>query len=89
VLQLGNSRFVCSYPNQNARSERAQQYGGDEREYGEHGQHIEPQSKVHGRSPVLLGCDESLTERARFLLMTNILHRRAEVPLNSTRLPTS
>jgi hypothetical protein len=44
--------FVCALLPE---SERAQQHGGDEREYGEHGQHIEPQSEVHGSSPVFLG----------------------------------
>jgi hypothetical protein len=41
-------------PNQNGRSERAQQHGADEREHGEHGQHVEPQGKVHVTLPVLL-----------------------------------
>jgi hypothetical protein len=36
-------------------SERAQQHGADEREHGEHGQHVEPQGKVHVTLPVLLG----------------------------------
>jgi hypothetical protein len=32
-------------------SERTQQYGANEREHGEHRQHIEPQGKVHVLSP--------------------------------------
>jgi hypothetical protein len=38
-------------------SERAQQYGADECKHCEYGQHIKPQGKVHGTSPVLGGCD--------------------------------
>lgn len=34
-------------------SERAQQNSADERKHGEHGQHIEPQGKVHVTPPVL------------------------------------
>jgi hypothetical protein len=37
----------CPYSN----SERTQQYGANEREHGEHRQHIEPQGKVHVSSP--------------------------------------
>jgi len=50
-------RFVRAYSNQSARSERSQQHGADEREYREHGQHIEPQGKVHVTSPVTVELD--------------------------------
>ena len=51
----GNCRsLVRGDPNQNGRSERAQQHGADERKHGEHGQHVEPQGKVHVTLPVLL-----------------------------------
>jgi hypothetical protein len=46
--------FVRGYSNQTAELERAQQHGADEREYREHGQHIEPQSKIHDTSPVVV-----------------------------------
>jgi hypothetical protein len=46
--------LVRAYSNQSARLERAQQHGADEREYREHGQHIEPQGKVHVTSPVVV-----------------------------------
>ena len=48
----------------NSNSERTQQYGANEREHGEHRQHIEPQGKVHVSSPLLLKLDLSLAERA-------------------------
>src|SRR5262245_35729596 len=45
--------FSLAYSNQRAPSESTQQHGADEREYREHGQHIEPQGKVHVTSPVV------------------------------------
>jgi hypothetical protein len=45
-------------------SECAQQNGADEREHGEHGQHIEPQRKVHVTPPVPR-FDLSIAERRR------------------------
>jgi hypothetical protein len=46
--------LCLAYSNQRAPSERTQQHGADEREYREHGQHIEPQGKVHVTSPVVV-----------------------------------
>jgi len=44
------SGVVLDYSN----SERAQQNRADERKYGTHRQHIEPQGKVHVHAPSLL-----------------------------------
>lgn len=50
--------LLClAYSNQRAPSERTQQHGADEREYREHGQHVEPQGKVHVTSPVVVEFD--------------------------------
>jgi hypothetical protein len=43
-------------------SERTQQYGANEREHGEHRQHIEPQGKVHVTCSLLLELALSLAE---------------------------
>jgi len=47
---IGETGVVLDYSN----SERAQQNRADERKYGTHRQHIEPQGKVHVGAPSLL-----------------------------------
>jgi hypothetical protein len=43
----GKIDLGCGVGRGRSTSERAQQHGADERKYGEHRQHVEPQGKVH------------------------------------------
>src|SRR5262249_6520927 len=64
-------------------SERTQQYGADEREHGEHRQHIEPQGKVHVISPCLLQLGQ-VYQSGGPVQMTNILQCR-RIPAMAAR----
>src|SRR5262249_55093466 len=65
-----------------SRSERAQQDRADERKYGEHRQHVEPQRKIHvTSSPCVLFRSANLTEGGR-----NPNDKCGALPKASTRI---